>query len=426
LVEKTHTSAEAMREAREDAQLLATLQFGARLLVCRADLQRFAARVTNDMCLPATFGLWAGSDPADEEEAMKLRFASLLTLVCLCLLPASASAAGNFANAGLPGASTTDPLAGMPWGIYKGTLDGIYSAWETATGPEKQLLAKEALQPLMFWFGSWNQNALAASTAREYIQAEQDGNPNALVQMAIFRLNPWEGYACQAVPTAADVTSYEQWINNWAQGIGSSRVAMVLQPDLPFEACEPNHSQVAAHEVAYAAKVFSALPHTTVYLDAGASDWEGVAPMSQMLIASGVRYTRGFALGDTHYTSTASELLYGRQIVRDLAAHRIGNMHFIINTAQNGRPFSYQHYTDEFKSAAPCATKTSTHCVTLGIPPTTNVAGDPAQDGLTAGEARIAAKLCDGYLWFGRPWLNEQKGPFYASLALQLAATTPF
>ena len=357
---------------------------------------------------------------------MKPRLALLLALLCLCALPASASAAGNFANSGLPHASHTDPLAGMKWGIYRGSLDGIYSAWQNATGVDKRLLSEEALRPLMFWFGAWNQNVFAAQTARQYIEAEQDGNPNALVQMAIFRLNPWEGLACATVPSAADVDSYKQWVDNWAQGIGSARVAMVLQPDLPFEDCAPDHSPIPAQEVAYAAQVFSALPHTTVYLDAGASDWQGVASMAQMLRASGVRYTRGFALGDTHYTSTASELLYGQKIVRALGGAGIHSMHFIINTAQNGRPFSYQKYTDEFKSAAPCASRTSTHCVTLGIPPTTKVAAHPAQDGLTPGEARIAARLCDGYLWFGRPWLPQQKYGFETSLALQLAATTPF
>lgn len=356
---------------------------------------------------------------------MKLRFASLLVFFCLCAVPASASAA-HFANRGLRGASPTDPLAGMTWGVYHGTLDGIYSAWQSAQGEDKKLLAEEALQPLMFWFGAWNSNALAAQTARQYIEAQQDGNPNALVQMAIFRLNPWEALACETVPTEADVASYKQWVDNWARGIGDARVAMVLQPDLPFEDCAPEHSQIPAREVAYAARVFSALPRTTVYVDAGASDWQGVSSMAQMLVQSGVRYTRGFALGDTHYASTASELIYGQKLVRALGARGIRNMHFVINTAQNGRPFTYQRYTDEFKSAAPCATRSSTHCVTLGIPPTTEVAAHPAQDGLTPHEARIAARLCDAYLWFGRPWLIQQKGPFTPSLALQLAETTPY
>ena len=357
---------------------------------------------------------------------MKPRLALLCSLALLALTPASALAAGNFANAGLPGASTSNPIAGMKWGVYRGTLDSLYSAWQSAHGADKQLLAKEALRPLMYWFGSWNQDSLAGQVAQQYIQAQTGGNPAVLSQMAIFRADPWEGASCKQLPTAEQVASYKDWVNNWANGIGGSRVVMDLQPDMPFLNCTPDNSQVPAEELNYAAQLFSALPHTTVYIDAGASDWQSVSSVVSLLRESGVQYTRGFALGATHYDSTADELLYGQRVVRALAAQGVTGMHFIINTAQNGKPFTTQKYPAEFKSQAPCATKQSAHCETLGIPPTTDVAGSPRADGLNAREAGIAARLCDAYLWFGRPWLKNQAGQFEPHQALQIAATTPF
>ena len=357
---------------------------------------------------------------------MKLRFALLFSLGVLALTPACALAAGNFANAGLPGASPTNPLAGMTWGVYRGTLDDLYSSWQSAHGEDKQLLAKEALQPLMYWFGTWNQDALAGKVARQYVQAQTDGNPAVLSQMAIFRADPWEGASCKELPTAQQVANYKEWIDNWAKGIGNSRVVMDLQPDMPFLNCIPDHSQVPAQELKYAAQVFSALPHTTVYIDAGASDWQSVSSIVSLLREAGVQFTRGFALGATHYASTADELLYGAQVVRELAAQGVPGMHFIINTAQNGRPFTVQQNRAEFTDQNICATAQSTQCVTLGIPPTTNVAGDPAADGLNTREAAIAAQFCDAYLWFGRPWLENQSHPFEQWRALDLAASTPF
>lgn len=357
---------------------------------------------------------------------MKLKVALFLSMIGLALAPASALAAGNFANAGLPGASSTNPLAGMTWGVYRGPLDQLYDDWRSAHGVDKKLLAKEALQPLAYWFGSWNQDALASDVVRSYIQSVQNGNPNALVQMAVFRVDPWEHKACVQYPSAEQVASYKDWVDNWALGIGDARVAMILQPDLPFEACEPDHSQVAAQEVAYAAQVFSALPHTTVYLDAGASDWERVEDIVPMLRESGIQYTRGFALGATHYDSTAHELVYGRKVVQELAAAGIPNMHFVINTAQNGKPFTTQLYPKEFRSGAPCTSATEEHCVTLGIPPTYKVAADPTADDINGAQAAIAAKLCDGYLWFGRPWLYLQAKQFMPNWALQLAASSPY
>jgi len=357
---------------------------------------------------------------------MKLRLALLLSLGALALTPGCALAAGNFANAGLPGASTTNPLAGMTWGVYRGSLDGLYPDWQSAHGADKQLLAKEALQPLMYWFGSWNQDALAGQVAQHYIRAQTKGNPAVLSQMAIFRADPWEGASCKELPTAQQVANYKEWINNWAKGIGNSRVAMDLQPDMPFLNCIPDHSQVPAQELNYAAQVFSALPHTTVYIDAGASDWQSVSSVATLLREAGVQYTRGFALGATHYASTADELLYGAQVVKALAAQGVPNMHFIINTAQNGRPFTVQQDDAEFHDQNICATTQSTQCVTLGIPPTTNVAGDPSADGLNQTEAAIAEQFCDAYLWFGRPWLQNQDDPFEPQRALALAASTPF
>jgi endoglucanase len=357
---------------------------------------------------------------------MRLRLALLSSLTALALAPASALAAGNFANAGLPGASTTNPIAGMKMGVYRGTLDDLYSAWRSAHGADKALLAKEALAPLMYWFGAWNQDALAGQVAQHYIHAQTKGNPAVLSQMAIFRADPWEGASCTQLPTAQQVAGYKEWIDNWAKGIGSSRVVMDLQPDLPFLNCIPDHSQIPAQEINYAAKAFSALPHTTVYIDAGASDWQSVSSIVSMLRAAGVQYTRGFALGATHYASTADELLYGQQIVRALSAQGVSDMHFIINTAQNGKPFTVQTDRAEFKDQNVCATAQSTHCVTLGIPPTTDVAANPAADGLTPDEAAIAQRLCDAYLWFGRPWLYNQHNPFELQRALGLAATTPF
>ena len=145
-----------------------------------------------------------------------------------------------------------------------------------------------------------------------------------------------------------------------------------------------------------------------------------------MLRESGVQYTRGFALGATHYTSTGDEILYGQKIVRALAAVGITGMHFIIDTDQNGKPFTTQQYPKVFQQITPCASKTAQHCVTLGIPPTYKVAASPSVDGITAHQASVAAQLCDGYLWFGRPWLKNAAGNFELPQALQMAATTPF
>jgi endoglucanase len=353
-----------------------------------------------------------------------ITLALALALVLAAGVTPPAALAG-VANAGLPGAPA-DPLAGMPWGNYTGPQDEVFPAYRAATGTTRRLLGLIALRPRMRWFGAWYGDDQAESTIQQYLQNVTGGDPRRLAQVAVFRLDPWEGDACRRLPTAAEQASYRRWIGAVAAGIGGARVAMVLQPDLPFELCVPHRSRLPMQLVAYAARVFSALPHTTLYIDAGASDWPTVSQAVQMLRQAGVSYTRGFALGATHYASTAEEIRFGAAIVAALAAAGIPNRHFVINTAQNGRPFTYQQLHDPaiFDNAPACRTRSSQRCVTLGIPPTAEVASPRWR--LPAAERRLAARWVDAYLWIGRPWLENQSDPFDLRRSLQLAATTPF
>lgn len=348
-----------------------------------------------------------------------LSWSAAVTIGLSLLAPAAAQA--GTANAGIASLGNGDPLAGLNWGYYTGTLDDVYPAYQAANGEDKQLLAEVALRPEAYWFGDWNPNPTGA--ARNFIKQVTQGNPNVLVQLTDFRLDPWEHGACGKVPSASDIRSYERWTDGFARGIGNARVALILQPDLPVQHCVP--SDAPKQEVAYAAARFSALPHTDVYIDVGASDWLRPWPAARLLLGAGIRHARGFALDATHYASTATQIVYGQQVVRLLARHGVHGVHFVIDTAENGEGFTHQSWHGSYwANAAPCRSRSSRHCVTFGIPPTWDV-GNPAWN-LGPKLDAIADKLVDGYLWFGRPWLYGQKGPFDESRVLQMARTTPF
>jgi hypothetical protein len=336
-----------------------------------------------------------------------------------------APARAGVANAGLPGAPAANPLAGMRWGNYSGHLDEVFPAYRAAHGEQRRLLGLIALRPRVRWFGAWYSDGDVRSVIRQYIANATGGDSSALAQVAVFRLVPWERPACHRLPSPAEQASYERWIQAFAGGIGSSRVALILQPDLPFALCVPGHSRLPLALVAYAARVFAALPHTTVYIDAGAADWLTVAQATSLLRAAGVASARGFALNATHYDSTSRQIMFGAKVVRALAADHIPDRHFVINTAANGRPFTHhQYHGSSFDNAAGCASAASRRCVTLGIPPTWQVA-DPRW-GLSPSTRRVASRLVDAYLWLGRPWLDNQADPFDLQRALALARSTPF
>jgi endoglucanase len=346
-------------------------------------------------------------------------------LACAALLIAATPASAGTANAGLSGAPRTNPLAGMRWGVYTGAADNsVYPYYDRATGRDRRLLGKIALRPLMFSFGAWYPVDQAEQAAQQFIATTTGGDPAVLSQIAVFRMDPWEGEACPGSWSSGDQASYRAWVDQFAAGIGGSRVALVLQPDLPFAVCA--RSPIPYQLVRYAARVFSALPHTTVYIDAGARYWPmpfSAAP--QMLERAGIRYARGFALNSTEYDSTAAEVEYGARIARALAAAGYPGKHFVLNTAENGAPFLNGQYPGG-NPANPrvCSGPHDRLCATLGIPPTTQVAS--RRWGLSGSDRGLAARYADAYVWVGRPWLDYGSDPFDMQRALELAASTRF
>jgi hypothetical protein len=173
--------------------------------------------------------------------------------------------------------------------------------------------------------------------------------------------------------------------------------------------------------------MLSALPNTSVYIDAGAADWNRDDPQKavRMLFPMGIRWARGFALNSTHYDSTERQVRYAAEVSQALAKRGIPGKYGVINTASNGKPFKgYKYNGPNFDNARACTSASDKHCVTLGIPPTVDVA-DPKW-GLNPHDRRLAARYVDAYMWFGRPWLYNQASPFDMNRALTLARTTPY
>lgn len=371
--------------------------------------------------------------------SLLLRLAVLLSVAVGAITPGHHHAAPRPQRATTAATTTattttyTNPLAGRPWGVYEGSQELSWPPYVAATGTRKTLLGYIALKPKAKWFGSWIPNSEIAARVQQYIANAQQGDPEALVQMTIFRMVPWEHAACTSLPTKAQRTSYKQWIDRFAAAVGTAHTAIVLQPDAPFALCAPGGSHVYSNLVAYAAKVLSAEPDTSVYVEAGAADWPsagqgGVDTAVKILVRGGIQYAHGFALDSTHYDSTAAEVARAAAISQQLAALGYADRKAVINTSSSGHPFVFGAYTgSDPDNANVCQSQTAaltTTCVTLGIPPTTSVGA--TRWGLPASTVRQARRYVDAYLWFGRPWLYRQNQPFVTSRALQLVRTTPW
>ena len=332
----------------------------------------------------------------------------------------------------------SNPLAGGSWAVNTGYWDRLYTAYEAATGIDHTYLAKSALQPRALWFTIGN-SAGDPTAISTYIAQQQHGDPDVLVQLAIFGI--WgfkgEGNRLKHGLTAQEKSSYRTWIRQASAQIGDSRVAIVLEPDLALtfnRATKAKNQRTkgakARQKLArYAAATFHAAnPRAAVYLDAGDADWLNTKQAVKLLRHSGVQYARGFALGATHYSSTQSDIDHGAAIAARLASKGISS-HFVIDTADNGRPFTYSQFYKRhphgfFDNSAPCKKPTATVCNALGVPPTWKVTSTALS--LSPAESSAAATYVDGYLWFGRPWLKNQATPFQRSKAIKAGKYSPF
>ncbi len=340
---------------------------------------------------------------------------------------------------------SASPLYGVPWpwAADDGTNwdAGLTAAYRSSSRADKTQLAKILTQPRVVWFTSAQSPAWTAAALQHYIAATQKGDKRALVQFAVFGEFPDSagGEAGRNTPlTSRQKTAYRTWIDAIARALGQTKAAIILEPDLalyapPNNAGDERVADPAAREalVRYAAQKLAGDKNAAIYLDAGDSDWLAVSKEVPVLKAAGIQYVRGFALGATHYASIADAVSYGTALAGALKKAGFPSKHFVVDTADNGKAFTWLRYNAKygaasFDNAKACASKTSPPpCVTLGAKPTYRVA-DYAAAHLTAAQKTKAATYVDGFLWFGRPWLDYQAWPFDKARAVKVATTTPF
>jgi endoglucanase len=356
--------------------------------------------------------LWTGGCGPPDLRRGGRAVVAMLTMCAAALALAAATAQAGTANGGLPGARD-DPIGHMTWGTPHD--DDLWNAYQSASGADQALLGKLALQPRAVWLGSWDPSGQVRTDTAATVADTRNGAPNALTEFATFELNPWEQ---QTVGGSWKVGADEAWYRSMAAGIGSARAMVIEQVDLPF--ARKTSSTAPERIDIYAARVLSAEPHTTVYIDGGTHGWLTAAQDAELMIRNGIRYARGFALDDTDYDATATEDKFGAQVVAALAKLGVTGKHFIVDTDENGQPYEPDQVPGKAINNTPmCHDQIQTVCQRTGIPPTTNVESSQWHLGTLASKA--AKRYCDGYVWSGRPW-DINAGPLSLQNALWLAA----
>jgi endoglucanase len=263
---------------------------------------------------------------------------SVITAVSIALL-AAAPAQAQVPVPSDPQAvsrSAPNPLAGQP--LFVDAFEPSWRHWRALRNRGKKGSAARmwtiASQPKFRWFGGFTHNltkTVHAYTAR----ARRKGEVALMTSMRHHGQGCGRGFLGGG--RAEDAQS-RKWYRKFARAIGSRRVVIAFEPDsLGTIECLARHRRQARYDLLrYGVERLAELPNATVYIEAGASDWQSAKRMASKLRRVGVAKVRGFMLNVTHYDWTANNMRFGLQL-----SSLLGGKHFIVNTAVNGRGAVY-------------------------------------------------------------------------------------
>jgi endoglucanase len=228
-----------------------------------------------------------------------------------------------------------NPLVGQRWFV-----DPREPAWQSYVSYARhgrrdlaELMWRVAREPRFRWFGRWTGPDVAAKV-RSYLGCAGALQPGSVPLMVVMH---HQGKRCSPTYAAggdAEDARTREWYDRFAQGVGNARVVIGFEPDsLGTLECLARHRRRARLDVLrYGVERLSQLPNATIYLEAGASDWEPAARTARQLRYIGIERVRGFMLNVTHHDWTRANIRHGVRISR-----MVGGKPFIVNTSYNGR-----------------------------------------------------------------------------------------
>ena len=276
-------------------------------------------------------------------------------------------------------ASQANPLAGLK--LFVDRDSPSWRQWESyqRSGQiqKANLIWKIAREPRAVWLGRFTRPNFHVKVRRLIDSAVGDG------AVPVFTVLRAQSTGCGPHYDGggpAEDAKTRAWYDDLARTIGSDRVVIAFEPDSlgTIDCHAPSRRDDRVRLLRYGVDSLSTLPNATIYIEAGASDWEPAERTAKQLRAVGIAKVRGFMLNATHYDWTRANIQHGIEISR-----LTGGKHFVINTAENGRgPLHYQLANGRLRNVW-C----NPPLRGLGVAPTTNTSNP----------------MVDAYLWISRP-----------------------
>jgi endoglucanase len=228
-----------------------------------------------------------------------------------------------------------NPLRGQRWYV-----DPREPAWSSYVSYARRgerhraaLMWRVAREPRFKWFGRWTGSDIRAKI-RSYLACAGTLQPGAVPLLVVMRHQGRECSPAYTAGGAAEDARTRKWYDRFAEGVGSARVVIGFEPDSlgTLDCIARSRRRDRLDLLRYGVDVLSRLPNATIYLEAGASDWEPARRTAKQLRYIGIHKVRGFMLNATHHDWTRANIRHGLRISR-----LTGGKPFIVNTSYNGR-----------------------------------------------------------------------------------------
>jgi endoglucanase len=239
--------------------------------------------------------------------------------------------------------SLPNPLLGQRFFLDR--LEPAYMQWvkwkRAGQTSKADTIWKLAREPRFRWFGKFTRPRMQKKI-RGYLNRVQCDQPGTVPLMTVMR---HQGKGCSGTYRAggeAEDRRTMKWYDDFVESVGDARVVIAFEPDSlgTVDCLARDRRQDRLDVLRYGVDRLSQLPNATIYLEAGASDWEAASRTAKQLRYIGISKVRGFMLNVTHHDWTRNNIQHGLEISR-----MVGGKHFIINSSYNGRgPLHYRKW----------------------------------------------------------------------------------
>jgi endoglucanase len=226
-------------------------------------------------------------------------------------------------------ATSGNPLLGSsfyvnPSSNAKRTAD----AWRSTRPADATQMDKIATQSVAAWLGNWNTNIQTDANN----QAAAMTNAGATPVFVAYNI-PQRDCGGLSGGGGASPDAYRTWITGLANGIGSRKAVVILEPDAlaNMDCLSAADQQSRLDLLKFAVTTLRAKGQIFVYLDAGHSNWKSAATIADRLIRAGIDMANGFSLNVSNFGLTSSNTAYGQSV-----SALVGGKHFVIDTSRNG------------------------------------------------------------------------------------------